>query len=258
MQSQKDLPIQLLISSKPLRATLVLASFGAAQAFSNHVFDLALSLDASKPIPAYEKPLRYGKLPEINHIFRADPQSGPKIFSLAFAIAVLATVPVLLGAVRIPCMSFTSPSTNTSSTVGLPWSQYFSSLEGYVCRTNLACPLLWLDYCHGRHLLSILLELEFIPDSPCGRCCWINRILEWKQSPVRSAEPKIGRREIGLPFRQKVQKFGGFLGLKIEHVIYEKRRIIPKRYYKKGLQDGQCSAKNSRPEKNTQIIMLLS
>ncbi|KAF7928526.1 uncharacterized protein EAE98_005582 [Botrytis deweyae] len=96
--SQKDLPIQLLTSSKPLRATLVLASFGPAQAFSNHVFDLALSLDASQPIPAYEKPLRYGKLPEINHIFRADPQSGPKIFSLVFALAVLATVPVLLGA----------------------------------------------------------------------------------------------------------------------------------------------------------------
>ncbi|KAJ8069984.1 hypothetical protein OCU04_000388 [Sclerotinia nivalis] len=96
--AQKDLPIQLLTSSKHLRATLVLASFGSAQAFSNHVFDLDLSHDTSKPIPTYEKPLRYGKLPEIHHIFRADPQSGPKVFSLAFAFAVLATIPVLLGA----------------------------------------------------------------------------------------------------------------------------------------------------------------
>ncbi|QSZ29766.1 hypothetical protein DSL72_004283 [Monilinia vaccinii-corymbosi] len=96
--AQKDLPVQLLKSSKPLRATLVLGSFGSAQAFSNHVFDLALSLDESKPIPAYEKPLRYGKLPEIKHTFRPDPQNGPKIFSLVFAAAVIATVPVLLGA----------------------------------------------------------------------------------------------------------------------------------------------------------------
>ncbi|CAD6448395.1 83123f7d-df44-4d0c-b64c-5b226613068b [Sclerotinia trifoliorum] len=96
--TQKDLPVQLLTSSKPLRATLVLASFGSAQAFSNHVFDLDLSHDTSKPIPTYEKPLRYGKLPEIHHIFRPDPQSGPKVFSLAFAFAVLATIPALLGA----------------------------------------------------------------------------------------------------------------------------------------------------------------
>ncbi|KAA8576423.1 hypothetical protein EYC84_006548 [Monilinia fructicola] len=34
----------------------------------------------------------------LTHIFRPDPQSGPKIFSLAFALAVIATVPVLLGA----------------------------------------------------------------------------------------------------------------------------------------------------------------
>jgi oligosaccharyltransferase complex subunit delta (ribophorin II) len=99
MQGQKDLPVQLLTSSQPLRATLLLASFGSAQAFSNHVFDLAVSLDASKPAPTYEKPLRYGKLPEINHIFRPDPQSGPKVISVFFVLAILATVPVVLGAV---------------------------------------------------------------------------------------------------------------------------------------------------------------
>ena len=36
---------------------------------------------------------------EIHHIFRADPKSGPKIISLFFVLAVLATLPVLLGAV---------------------------------------------------------------------------------------------------------------------------------------------------------------
>jgi Oligosaccharyltransferase subunit Ribophorin II len=98
-KAQKDLPVQLLTSSQPLRATLLLASFGSSQAFSNHVFNLDVKLDPSAPLPKYEKPLRYGKLEEIHHIFRADPKSGPKIVSLFFVLAVLATVPVLLGAV---------------------------------------------------------------------------------------------------------------------------------------------------------------
>ena len=98
-KSQKDLPVQLLTSSQPLRATLLLASFGSSQAFSNHVFNLDVKPDPNAPLPKYEKPLRYGKLEEIHHIFRADPKSGPKVISLFFVLAVLATVPVLLGAV---------------------------------------------------------------------------------------------------------------------------------------------------------------
>ena len=98
-KSQKDLPLQLLTSSQPLRATLLLASFGSSQAFSNHVFNLDVKPDPNAPLPKYEKPLRYGKLEDIHHIFRADPKSGPKIVSLFFVLAVLATVPVLLGAV---------------------------------------------------------------------------------------------------------------------------------------------------------------
>lgn len=93
--------MQLLRSSKPLQATLVLASFGPSQAFSNHVFNLDVSLDPNVPVPPYEKPLRYGKLEDIHHIFRLDPTSPPKIISLVFALAVLATVPALLGGVRL-------------------------------------------------------------------------------------------------------------------------------------------------------------
>jgi oligosaccharyltransferase complex subunit delta (ribophorin II) len=96
--AQKDLPIQLLKSTQPLRATLLLASFGSSQAFSNHVFNLELKLDPNAPLPVYEQPLRYGKLAEIHHIFKADPKSPPKIISLFFAATVLATVPILLGA----------------------------------------------------------------------------------------------------------------------------------------------------------------
>jgi oligosaccharyltransferase complex subunit delta (ribophorin II) len=95
---QKDLPIQLLRSSQPLRATLLLASFGSSQAFSNHVFNLDVKLDTNLPLPTYDKPLRYGQRPEIHHIFKDDPKSGPVIISVFFVLAVLASLPALLGA----------------------------------------------------------------------------------------------------------------------------------------------------------------
>ena len=63
------------------------------------MFDLEVKTDPNVPVPKYEKPMRYGKLAEINHIFKADPKSGPKIISLFFVLAVLATVPVLFGVV---------------------------------------------------------------------------------------------------------------------------------------------------------------
>ncbi|RKF64335.1 Uncharacterized protein OnM2_019016 [Erysiphe neolycopersici] len=96
--TQKNFPIQLNVSSQPLRATLLLASFGSSRAFSNHVFNLDVKLD-SQAITAtnsrYEKPLRYGKREEIHHIFKPDPRSGPIIISVIFAIAVTGSLLVL-------------------------------------------------------------------------------------------------------------------------------------------------------------------
>ncbi|KAK4105638.1 hypothetical protein N658DRAFT_441001 [Parathielavia hyrcaniae] len=94
--SHKDLPIQLLLSAKPLKAFVVLASFGSAQGLSTPVFEVKIETDANAPPPAYEEPLRYGKKPEIQHVFRADAKSPPKVISLFFALAVLATLPALL------------------------------------------------------------------------------------------------------------------------------------------------------------------
>jgi len=54
-------------------------------------------LDPSVPVAGVEKPLRYGKQPEIHHIFRADPKSPPKIITLVFTGAVIAALPLLLG-----------------------------------------------------------------------------------------------------------------------------------------------------------------
>jgi oligosaccharyltransferase complex subunit delta (ribophorin II) len=94
-QSQKDIPVQLLLATKPLQASIVIGSFGSAQGLNTPVFNVAVQLDPNAPAPAHEKPVRYGKQPEIHHIFRADPKSPPKIISLVFSLAVLATVPAL-------------------------------------------------------------------------------------------------------------------------------------------------------------------
>ncbi|KAM3566801.1 hypothetical protein ARSEF4850_000219 [Beauveria asiatica] len=92
--TQKDLPVQLINSATPLEAKIVLGSFGSSKAIVASVFDVNVVRDPSH-VNTYEAPLRYGKRPEIHHIFRADPKNPPKIISLAFAGAVLAAIPVL-------------------------------------------------------------------------------------------------------------------------------------------------------------------
>ncbi|KAL9069123.1 MAG: hypothetical protein Q9161_005770 [Pseudevernia consocians] len=96
--TQKDLPTQLLSSTGPLHASLIIASFGSTKPYNGKAFDLAIELDSGSPLPASEKPLRYGKLPEIHHVFKSDPKSPPKIITLVFSAAVIAALPVLLGA----------------------------------------------------------------------------------------------------------------------------------------------------------------
>jgi oligosaccharyltransferase complex subunit delta (ribophorin II) len=59
------------------------------------LFDIEVKPDPNHPPAPYEKPVRYGKQPEIHHIFRSDPKSPPKVISLFFAVAALATIPVL-------------------------------------------------------------------------------------------------------------------------------------------------------------------
>jgi oligosaccharyltransferase complex subunit delta (ribophorin II) len=99
-QTQRDLPVQLLTSQQPLEASLVLGSFGSSKGSVTPVFDITLEIDPNTPSPPYEAPLRYGKQPEIHHIFRAEPKNPPKLVSIAFALAVLATVPALFIGVR--------------------------------------------------------------------------------------------------------------------------------------------------------------
>ncbi|KAK4220210.1 Dolichyl-diphosphooligosaccharide--protein glycosyltransferase subunit 2 [Rhypophila decipiens] len=93
--NQKEIPTQLLVSTKPLHASIVIGSFGASQGVNAHVFNLQTTTDASLPAPSYEKPIRYGKKPEIHHTFKADPRSPPMAISIFFGVAVLVTIPAL-------------------------------------------------------------------------------------------------------------------------------------------------------------------
>ncbi len=60
------------------------------------MFNLEVTHSADNAKPVYEKPLRYGKLDEIHHIFREDPKSPPQVVSVVFALAVVATLPIIL------------------------------------------------------------------------------------------------------------------------------------------------------------------
>ncbi|RDA93223.1 hypothetical protein CP533_6507 [Ophiocordyceps camponoti-saundersi (nom. inval.)] len=94
--SQRDLPTQLLLAKAPLQASLVLGSTGTTRGSVTPVFDFELTLDAASTTPSHEASLRYVQLPEILHTYRADPKSPPRIVSLAFALAVFASVPTIL------------------------------------------------------------------------------------------------------------------------------------------------------------------
>ncbi|QDS69028.1 hypothetical protein FKW77_009666 [Venturia effusa] len=90
------IPSVLLKTSTPLKASIVIGSFGSSTPYQGTPFDLSIALDASAPQPSAESQLRYGKQPEIHHIFRPDPKSPPKIITLAFAAALLACIPALI------------------------------------------------------------------------------------------------------------------------------------------------------------------
>lgn len=108
-QTQKDIPVQLLASTSPLSASLVLASFGESKPYNSKAFNLVIKSDTTSVSPTVPSPLRYGKLPEIHHIFKADAKSPPKIISLFFTAIVVAALPALyivvgtLEAIGKPC-----------------------------------------------------------------------------------------------------------------------------------------------------------
>jgi oligosaccharyltransferase complex subunit delta (ribophorin II) len=99
--THKDIPTAFLRSPRSLSASIVIASFGSSPGYNSKVFTLAIESDSTaSSAGGDEKPLRYGKLPEIHHIFRADPKNPNIMISLFFSGVVVATLPILLGTVR--------------------------------------------------------------------------------------------------------------------------------------------------------------
>ncbi|KUI70545.1 Dolichyl-diphosphooligosaccharide--protein glycosyltransferase subunit 2 [Cytospora mali] len=94
--TQKEIPAQFFLSSKPVHATVVIGSFGSAQGLIADAFDIEITQDPNKPAPAAPSPVRYGKKPQIHHIFREPTQYPYKVFSIIFVIIIAATLPILL------------------------------------------------------------------------------------------------------------------------------------------------------------------
>lgn len=97
-QTHDDLPVQFFKSSHPIEANLVIASFGSAKGYDSLAFRLSPGTDSDEPASKADT-VRYGKLEEIKHTFKEDPQSPPMVISLVFVVAVLATLPALSGVV---------------------------------------------------------------------------------------------------------------------------------------------------------------
>ncbi|KAK5089322.1 hypothetical protein LTR70_007119 [Exophiala xenobiotica] len=96
--TQKELPTQFLKNQSKVSASLVIASFGSSTGYNVEAFTLNVISDKGVPAGTAEKPLRYGKLPEIHHIFRADPKSPNVLISTVFTLGAIAALPILLGA----------------------------------------------------------------------------------------------------------------------------------------------------------------
>ena len=96
-QTHRDIPIQLLTSSKALTATLTLASFGTVTPYRSSAFTLAVIVSSTTLVQPPPPPARYSALPEIHHIFKPDPTSPPVFITAVFGCMVFAALPVLLG-----------------------------------------------------------------------------------------------------------------------------------------------------------------
>lgn len=184
-QTQKELPLQFLHLPEPVDARVVIGSFGGSEAYDSSVFKLAIERDPNVPVPTVEA-ARYGKLPEIHHIFKDSPSNPAIIITLAFVLMVSAALPVLAGLVSV---AHVVSSTLLTLAVALPRRQpqpppnriqVFSSASRY---------LPWVVDCLRGYLLPLLHLLEPVPNpARCGSH-WRGRIRERKSRLGGSAGP---------------------------------------------------------------------
>ncbi|KAI9885008.1 MAG: hypothetical protein M1823_003210 [Watsoniomyces obsoletus] len=95
--TQNYFPAQFLSSSHPLKASIVIGSFGNVQPFKKDLFEIEIKTDANAPATVVKKPLRYGKLQEIYHTFRDMSKSPAAVITLTFVMANISLFLALLG-----------------------------------------------------------------------------------------------------------------------------------------------------------------
>lgn len=110
--------MQFVNTSQPLDVRFVIGSFGNSLAYDASAFKLSASTSPGEPVPTVDSP-RHGKLPEIHHIFKADPTSPPIVVTVMFtALTVLVPFTILIGLVSNYSEernSFTDPFQNSGS-----------------------------------------------------------------------------------------------------------------------------------------------
>lgn len=94
-QTQKEIPAPFFASSKPIHATVVIGSFGSAKGVIADAFDIEFKHEANAQLPAQSAPVRYGKQPQIHHIFREPEKYPSKVFPLFFVGLILVTLPAV-------------------------------------------------------------------------------------------------------------------------------------------------------------------
>ncbi|KAJ5960216.1 uncharacterized protein N7479_007366 [Penicillium vulpinum] len=94
--TQKDLPIQFLSLTGPVDAHVVIGGFGSSDAYDKSAFKLSIDRNPEEAVPTVETE-RYGKKPEIHHIFKESASSPPIVITLAFVAMVGAAIPALAG-----------------------------------------------------------------------------------------------------------------------------------------------------------------
>jgi hypothetical protein len=166
----------LLASTSPLTASLIIASFGDSTPYNKKSFDLIVKHDPNVQSKAPEKPLRYGKLEEIHHIFKADPKSPPKIITLFFTVAVLAALPALFGGVCTTTIKIAI----ANHLVVVPWWKRQPHFKGPKQRTSLSCIIFRINCYYGIDFYDVLSIVEFISNSTSCCSCWSGCFRQWK------------------------------------------------------------------------------
>lgn len=142
-------------------ANILLASFGESRGLSSKLFSLVV-LRASEP--ARPQPVRYGKLPEIAHTFKAGPKTPHLVVSLLFVTLIIAMGPNAVGMVS----AVSGLRVLADDVATLPRRQSFP--PPYCAQVSADCPhhISRLHRCDRVHLLSLLFYVEPVPDAPSG------------------------------------------------------------------------------------------